>query len=145
MGLDLLPESRMWFLIRGAGLVQALVTSKTLPRRKYLDPEAAKNTCKKSGKFKGFDWGSKEENMAHHNQETAPSYEIKQMTIPTALWSSGNDLLSTPKDVAWLLPQVPNLFYHKFIPDWEHMDFFLGLDAPQRLYEEIIEFMQNYE
>ncbi|XP_034994272.1 putative lysosomal acid lipase/cholesteryl ester hydrolase [Zootoca vivipara] len=99
----------------------------------------------KTGKFKGFDWGSKEENMAHHNQETAPSYEIKQMTVPTALWSGGNDWLSTPKDVAWLVPQVSNLVYHKFIPDWEHMDFFLGLDAPQRMYEEIIEFMQYYQ
>ncbi|XP_034993661.1 putative lysosomal acid lipase/cholesteryl ester hydrolase isoform X1 [Zootoca vivipara] len=99
----------------------------------------------KSGRFKGFDWGSKEENMARHNQETAPSYEIKQMTVPTALWNGGNDWLSTPKNIARWLPQVSNLVYHKFIPDWQHTDFFLGLDAPQHLYEEIIELMQNYE
>ncbi|XP_034993660.1 putative lysosomal acid lipase/cholesteryl ester hydrolase [Zootoca vivipara] len=99
----------------------------------------------RSGKFKGFDWGSKEENMAHHNQETAPSYDIKQMTVPTAFWNGGNDRLSTPKDCALLLPQVSNLFYHKIIPDWAHLDFIWGLDAPQRMYGEIIEFMQNYQ
>ncbi|XP_033005112.1 putative lysosomal acid lipase/cholesteryl ester hydrolase [Lacerta agilis] len=99
----------------------------------------------RSGKFEGFDWGSKEENMARHNQETAPSYDIKQMTVPTALWSGGNDWASTPKDSALLLPQVSNLVYHKFIPDWAHLDFIWGFDAPQHLYKEIIEFMQNYQ
>ncbi|XP_053244642.1 putative lysosomal acid lipase/cholesteryl ester hydrolase [Podarcis raffonei] len=99
----------------------------------------------KSGKFKAFDWGSKEENMAHYNQETAPSYDIKKMTAPTALWNGGNDWVSTPKNIARWLPQVSNLVYHKMIPDWQHTDFFLGLDAPQHLYVEIIEFMQNYE
>ncbi|XP_077786598.1 putative lysosomal acid lipase/cholesteryl ester hydrolase isoform X1 [Podarcis muralis] len=100
---------------------------------------------RRSKEFKGFDWGSKEENMAHHNQETAPFYDIKQMTIPTALWNGGNDWASTPKDFALLLPQVSNLVYHKFIPDWAHLDFILGFDAPQRMYKEIVEFMQNYQ
>uniref|UniRef100_A0A670HKT4 Lipase n=1 Tax=Podarcis muralis TaxID=64176 RepID=A0A670HKT4_PODMU len=93
--------------------------------------------------------GTSVQNVLHWSQvapkSSAPFYDIKQMTIPTALWNGGNDWASTPKDFALLLPQVSNLVYHKFIPDWAHLDFILGFDAPQRMYKEIVEFMQNYQ
>ncbi|XP_026706831.1 lipase member M-like isoform X2 [Athene cunicularia] len=97
-----------------------------------------------SGKFQAYDWGSSKKNMEKYQQATPPLYNVEEMTVPTAAWTGGQDLVADPKDAAILLSQIKRLIYHKTIHEWAHLDFIWGLDAPLHMYNEIIDLMQKY-
>ncbi|KAI5942382.1 Lipase member M [Manis javanica] len=98
-----------------------------------------------SGELQAFDWGNETKNLEKGNQPTPTRYKVRDMTVPTAMWTGGQDWLSNPDDVKTLLPDVTNLIYHKNIPEWAHVDFIWGLDAPHRMYNEIIHLMKQEE
>lgn len=77
-------------------------------------------------------------------QATPPLYNIEEMTVPTAVWTGEQDLLADPKDAAILLSQIKRLIYHKRVPEWAHLDFIWGVDAPLHMYNEIIDLMHKY-
>ncbi|KAM9061531.1 gastric triacylglycerol lipase-like [Sarcophilus harrisii] len=93
--------------------------------------------------LQAFDWGSEKENFAHYNQTIPPKYNVSKMKVPTALWSGGKDLLADPEDVSDLIPQIRSKIYHKTLPDYNHLDFIFGIDAPQEIYYEIIKMIKN--
>ncbi|NWI56333.1 LIPM Lipase, partial [Calyptomena viridis] len=93
--------------------------------------------------FQAYDYGAKE-NMKKYNQTAPPVYKIEEITIPTAVWSGGQDTFADPKDMARLLPRITNLIYHEHFPAWGHLDFIWGLDATEKMYMKIIELLKKY-
>uniref|UniRef100_A0A8D0EJL6 AB hydrolase-1 domain-containing protein n=1 Tax=Strix occidentalis caurina TaxID=311401 RepID=A0A8D0EJL6_STROC len=77
-------------------------------------------------------------------QSTPPAYKIEKIGTPIAVWSGGQDKFADPKDMAELLPRIPNLIYHEHFPAWGHLDFIWGLDATEKMYRKIIELMIKY-
>nr|XP_004653065.2 lipase member M [Jaculus jaculus] len=98
-----------------------------------------------SGELRAFDWGSETKNLEKCNHPTPIRYNVRDMKVPMAMWTGGRDWLSNPEDVKTLLSEVTNLIYHKNIPEWAHVDFILGMDAPQQVYNEIVRLMMQEE
>ncbi|XP_042316960.1 lipase member M-like [Sceloporus undulatus] len=97
----------------------------------------------KSNEFKYFDYGAK--NKAIYNMTSPPFYKIEDMTVPTAVWSGGNDIIERQTDVESLLPRISNLVFYKNIPSWQHLDFIWGIDAPECLYSDVLDLMQKFK
>ncbi|XP_034994115.1 lysosomal acid lipase/cholesteryl ester hydrolase-like [Zootoca vivipara] len=97
----------------------------------------------KSNQFKYFDYGPK--NGAIYNMSSPPFYKLEDSIVPTAVWSGGHDNIASTRNVELLLPRITNLVFHRHIPDWAHVDFVWGLDAPKRLYKDVLCLMQKYK
>uniref|UniRef100_A0A8C6XA06 Partial AB-hydrolase lipase domain-containing protein n=1 Tax=Naja naja TaxID=35670 RepID=A0A8C6XA06_NAJNA len=76
-------------------------------------------------------------------ESSPPSYQIKDLLVPTAVWSGGQDTVADPKDIKLLLSGIVNLVYHCSWADWTHWDFIWGLNAPQRMFFKIIQLMEK--
>ncbi|XP_077203986.1 lipase member M-like [Paroedura picta] len=96
----------------------------------------------KTGEFRLFDYGSR--NIEKYNQTTPPLYRIEEVTVPIAMWSGGHDWVSQAEETMELLSRITNLIHYKHFHDWNHWDFIWGLDAPQRMYVEILGLMQKH-
>lgn len=96
-----------------------------------------------SGQLQAFDWGNPDQNILRFHQPMPPLYDITKMEVPTAMWSGGQDIVADPRDIEILLPKIANLIYYKVIPYYNHVDFYLGLDAPQEIYQDMIRLMKE--
>uniref|UniRef100_A0A2D4HNW8 Lipase n=1 Tax=Micrurus lemniscatus lemniscatus TaxID=129467 RepID=A0A2D4HNW8_MICLE len=94
-----------------------------------------------TGLFRYFDYEDK--NQMIYKQSSPPSYQIKDLLVPTAVWSGGQDTIADPKDIELLLSGIVNLVYHCSWADWTHWDFIWGLNAPQRMFFKIIQLMEK--
>uniref|UniRef100_A0A670ZKG7 Partial AB-hydrolase lipase domain-containing protein n=1 Tax=Pseudonaja textilis TaxID=8673 RepID=A0A670ZKG7_PSETE len=81
--------------------------------------------------------------ILHWKQSSPPSYQIKDLSVPTAVWSGGQDTVADPKDIELLLSGIVNLVYHCSWADWTHWDLIWGLNAPQRMFFKIIQLMEK--
>ncbi|NXS30947.1 LIPM Lipase, partial [Pomatostomus ruficeps] len=95
----------------------------------------------KTGEFKQFDYGLR--NLEKYNQLRPPFYRIKAMKVPVALWSGGQDWVSPPLELRRLLHHLTNIVYHEHFPDWNHFDHHWGLNAPERMYRQMVALMEQ--
>lgn len=65
--------------------------------------------------------------------------------MPVAIWSAGKDIATKRRNIESLMTRITYLVFYTDIPDWQHFDPILGLDAPQRCYPDILELMQKHK
>jgi pimeloyl-ACP methyl ester carboxylesterase len=97
-----------------------------------------------SNVFRAYDYGSARKNQLHYNQTTPPEYSISESRIPTAIFWSGNDWLADAVDIDYILDNLQNLVYEKYIPDYNHLDFVWALTANKLIYTDLLGVMQRY-
>ncbi|NXA79035.1 LIPM Lipase, partial [Thryothorus ludovicianus] len=95
----------------------------------------------KTAEFKQFDYGLR--NMEKYSQLTPPFYRIEAMRVPVALWSGGHDWVTPPRETQRLLSRLTSIVHHEHFPDWNHFDHHWGLNAPQRLYKNMVALMEE--
>jgi len=68
------------------------------------------------------------------------------MTVPTAIFSGGEDWLADPTDVNYIFDQIRSqtLVFRKSIADYNHMDFVWSLTANKIIYPDLMDQMKKY-
>ncbi|CAG0923224.1 unnamed protein product [Notodromas monacha] len=96
-------------------------------------------------KFQHYDFG-KIGNLENYGTLSPPEYSIESVTSPVIAFWGNNDWLAEPVDVEWLTTRLPNLIKSIRVPfdKFNHLDFLWGIDAPQLVYDPILEMMQAF-
>lgn len=67
------------------------------------------------------------------------------MRVQTFIWSGGQDILVNSINVKTLVAKTYNLVYHKKIGDYNHLDFIIGKDVAEKVYNDWIAFIKKDE
>lgn len=80
-----------------------------------------------SEKFARYDYG-KDGNLAHYDNKNAPSYDLSQHSIPTALLTGTHDDLVAEEDLEALNKVLPesSVVFRKSYKDFSHMTWVVG-------------------
>jgi len=100
----------------------------------------------RSGTFSMFDYGTAEANVAKYGQPKAPAYDLSKMTVKTALFTGGNDILADPKDVQRLRAELPKgvMVHDRFVEDFAHLDFVWAENAHDLVYPELVGLLRRH-
>lgn len=93
-----------------------------------------------------YDYGSEQENLRRYNVTTPPHYKPSDVSVRTALFSGGSDLLGDPEDVRDLVEALPSstLVHWTEIPDYAHLDFTWGADANVVVYPQVVRLLRHF-
>ncbi|KAJ0171248.1 hypothetical protein K1T71_012798 [Dendrolimus kikuchii] len=74
--------------------------------------------------FKKYDYAD-EKNIKIYGASKPPSYDLSRVSTPVVVFYGLNDALVDPKDISWLVKQLPNVLevYQVADPMWNHEDF----------------------
>ncbi|KAK7306901.1 hypothetical protein VNO77_44862 [Canavalia gladiata] len=124
----------------------------------YLDhgpqPTATKNLIHlsqmiRTGIIAKYDYGDQGQNMQHYGQPTPPPYDMTKISneFPLFLSYGGQDMLSDVRDVQVLLSDLKDHDGNKLVvllkKDYAHVDFVLGVNAKQMVYDPMIDFFKQ--
>ncbi|NXO44987.1 LIPM Lipase, partial [Locustella ochotensis] len=95
----------------------------------------------KSAEFKQFDYELG--NFKKYKRLRPPPYNIEAMKLRLAVWSGGKDWVAPPVETNNLLKHLTKVVYQEHFPEWNHYDHLWGLNAPQRMYRQIVNLMEE--
>jgi len=98
-----------------------------------------------SDEFEGYNWGSDLDNFHHHGASGVPTYDLKAVTTPLAVYWGQNDWLAASTDVLRTISQLPNIVPGMLLmieyPKWNHLDFLWAIDADKYVYWPLLDNM----
>ena len=96
--------------------------------------------------FRQYDYGPRENKIRYNGSETPPPYELANVVAPTALFVGEADDLGNIEDNDHLAKVLPNCFHHEVIDEkWSHIDFAVAIDAPEKIYNTIVSYIEHFE
>ncbi|XP_020230330.1 triacylglycerol lipase 2 [Cajanus cajan] len=102
----------------------------------------------RTGSIAKYDYGDPEQNMLHYRQLFPPSYVMTAIPneFPLFLSYGGLDTLSDVKNVLLLLSDLKdhdrNNLVVLFKDDYAHVDFFMGANVKQVIYDPMVDFFK---
>ncbi|RZS13252.1 hypothetical protein BHM03_00044814, partial [Ensete ventricosum] len=107
-------------------------------------------TAFRRGVITKYDHGSSTANMAAYGQSSPPEYHMSNIPhdLPLLLSYGGGDMLSDVKDVQLLLNDLSNHDADKLVAqlvkEYAHLDFVMGVNAKQVVYDGLIAFFHKH-
>ncbi|KAJ8927628.1 hypothetical protein NQ314_019889 [Rhamnusium bicolor] len=97
------------------------------------------------GNFQAFDYGS-DGNMIQYGTKIPPKYQINNIKRPVYMMYGENDWLASYEDVHQLSTNITNLvgLYKVELKSFNHIDFLLGKDAEQLVYQPLMKLLLNF-
>jgi lysosomal acid lipase/cholesteryl ester hydrolase len=96
-----------------------------------------------SKKYQMFDYGSQGLNAVHYHQVTPPLYNVSDCKVATYLFWGDQDILADPKDVTFLINNLPNMRGNFECNEFNHLDFIWGLRAEPEIYQKILAIIRS--
>ncbi|XP_063375297.1 lipase 1-like [Cydia amplana] len=98
-----------------------------------------------SKRFPLFDYGL-EDNLKRYGSTAPPDYNLRNVTMRTALLVGKNDPINGVRDVERLRFVLPNVVhYHLMKPRrWNHFDFVWSNDLPKTLFPHILTLLERF-
>ena len=97
-----------------------------------------------------YDYGSSMANMVAYGQSSPPEYHMPNIPhhLPLLLSYGGGDMLSDVKDVQLLLKDLRNHDADKLVAqlvkEYAHLDFVMGVNAKQVVYDGLVAFFGKH-
>lgn len=73
-----------------------------------------------------------------------PEYDLKNVTVPVALFWSEQDSLASAKDTQWMISELPNVVLSRRVDTYKHLDFVWATDANQLIYNDLAQILDRF-
>lgn len=93
--------------------------------------------------FHAYDWYDAAENLRRYGCEEPPTYDLSKVSVPSALFWSQKDSLSSKEDMERIVCELPNLVSCKEV-DIGHLDYLWGANVKGDLYYDLLDILATH-